>query len=218
MQHPALEKIEKENLSIQKERYDIVFRRRYQDDSDDVSLFTGISVPAVFRLDDTIPAVVEEEFDEMGRTRREFDTGPRSVVRVSRRGDRGLRTAARNQSMTVVNDEDGSWTDDDLSTSDSLDLASALTSLRESLLALFSDVKADDFRDPDLGIRKRFEEWRSKFGDEYANAFGGLALVGVWEFWARVEMALWNPFEVRLVSRLNYIPPRLIVTGSTSTD
>lgn len=151
----------------------------------------------MYRIDDSIPEIEEEEFDDLGRTRREFDKGPRSVVRISRRADRDQRTANRIPAPQLVVDDEGSWTDDDLGVSDSQDLASALTSLRESLLALFADVKADDFRDPDLGIRKRFEEWRSKFREEYANAFGGLALVGVWEFWARVEMALWNPFEVR---------------------
>lgn len=182
-----------------------MFRRRYEDDADDVALFTGQSVSAIYRLDDSVVEIEEEEFDELGRTRREFDKGPRSVVRISRRADRDRRTFDRIASRQAglpntggLADDDGGWTDDDLNVSDSLDLASALTSLRGSLTALFADVKADDFRDPDLGIRKRFEEWRGKFGEEYANAFGGLALVGVWEFWARVEMALWNPFEVGL--------------------
>lgn len=93
--------------------------------------------------------------------------------------------------------DDGEWTDDDLDPNDSRDLADALTGLREDLAAVFSDVKADDFRDPNRGVRERFEDWRTRFGEDYANAYGGLALVGVWEFWARVEMALWNPFEVR---------------------
>lgn len=209
-QHPSLEKIEKDNLAIQKERYDIVFRRRYEDDSDDVSLFTGASVSSTYRIDDSIPEIEEEEFDELGRTRREFDKGPRSVTRVSRRADRERRTADRREDASRRRDgeDDGTWTDDDLTVSDSIDLSAALTSLRESLLSLFSDVKADDFRNPDLGIRRRFEEWRSKFGEEYANAFGGLALVGVWEFWARVEMALWNPFEVSFT-----IPSSAILSG-----
>ena len=68
--------------------------------------------------------------------------------------------------------------------------------MRADLAGLFADVKADDFRDPNLGIRRKFDEWRTGFREEYDNAYGGLALVGVWEFWARVEMALWNPFEV----------------------
>lgn len=138
-------------------------------------------------------AEVEPEFDEMGRSRREDNTAPRSSVRVARRAARERRQMA---SSSSPNPDEDSFTDDELSAGDSTDLASAITSLKESLGLIFIDVKADDFRDPNLGIRKKFEEWRGKYGEEYRNAFGGLALVGVWEFWARVEMALWNPFEV----------------------
>lgn len=183
-------------MHIQKERYEIVNRRRYEDDSDDVSLFTGAQVPTAFSL---IPVVVTEatepEVDEMGRSRREDDTGPRSAVRIARRSARTRRIAVK-FSNSATQEEESTWTDDELSPGDSSDLGDALLSLRDSLGELFEDVKADDFRDPDLGIRRKFEEWRDKFGEEYQNAFGGLALVGVWEFWARVEMALWNPFEV----------------------
>lgn len=186
-QCPPLEKIEEDNLSIQRERYDIVSRRRYADDSDDVSLFTGSLVAPIFCLLPTSPA--PEELDEFGRTV-ENVAAPRSAARVARRAARERRVTTR------VNTADENWSDDELGEGDSVDMADALTSLRESLAGLFGDVKADDFRDPDLGIKSRFEAWREKFGEEYANAFGGLALVGVWEFWARVEMALWNPFEV----------------------
>lgn len=193
---PALEKIEKENLHIQKERYEIVNRRRYEDDSDDVSLFTGSQVPTTFSLvPDTAAVATEPEVDEMGRSRREDDTAPRSAVRIARRAARSRRIAVKYPN-SATSEEESTWTDDELSPGDSSDLGDALLSLRDSLGKLFEDVKADDFRDPDLGIRRKFEEWRDKFGEEYQNAFGGLALVGVWEFWARVEMALWNPFEV----------------------
>lgn len=122
--------------------------------------------------------------------------GVRSAVRVARRSARERRAAGRAVANGPEEEDAGAWTDDELSTGDAGDLADALKSLRESLASVFSDVKADDFRDPNLGIRRKFEEWREKFGEEYRNAFGGLAMVGVWEFWARVEMALWNPFEV----------------------
>jgi hypothetical protein len=178
---------------IQRERSDIVSRRRYVDDSDDVSLFTGTSVPTLYSPVALSPPRPMDAVDEYGRTVQD-PSDPRSSLRIARRSTREQRLAVRpNQ-----DEEESAWTDDELEPSDSADLSDALRSLRESLEGLFADVKADDFRDPNLGIRAKFEQWREKFGDEYGNAYGGLAMVGVWEFWARVEMALWNPFEVSL--------------------
>ena len=119
--------------------------------------------------------------DEFGRMRPD-EKAPRSEARLARRA---ARTARRPPSIPT--EDEGSWTDDELDASTSADLSSALVELRQSLADLFSDVKADNFRDPNLGIRKRFEEWRQSYSEEYQNAFGGLALVGVWEFWGRVE-------------------------------
>lgn len=130
----------------------------------------------------------------MGRSRREDDTAPLSSVRTARRAARERRIIHSAPPPSALTQDD--YTDDELSPGDATDLTSAIVSLKESLALIFSDVKSDDFRNPNLGIRKKFEEWRMNYGDEYRNAFGGLALVGVWEFWARVEMALWNPFEV----------------------
>lgn len=187
-------------MAIQKERYDIIARRRFEDDSDDVALFTGAAVPSTFTLrpadaDADVAEKQEEEVDELGRSKRD-ELAPRSTTRTARRAARERRRAARPPSLETGEEDSGTFTDDDLSTSDAADLSHALTGLRESLEGVFSDVKAEDFRDPNRGIRRRFEEWRERFGEEYRHAFGGLALVGVWEFWARVEMALWNPFEV----------------------
>ncbi|SCZ88564.1 BZ3500_MvSof-1268-A1-R1_Chr10-2g03001 [Microbotryum saponariae] len=213
---PALEKIEKENLAIQRERYEIVSRRRFEDDSDDVALFTGASVPSAFSLDPKASAEddedkdgEEEEVDEMGRsTRRTEDRfGPRSGARVARRSARERRLENRkalyqpNGIASTAEEDSAMWTDDDLISADSADLADALTSLQDLRKTLFEDVRVDDFRDPNLGIRKKFEEWRSTYREDYENAFGGLALVGVWEFWARVEMALWNPFGIDQLAR-----------------
>lgn len=205
-QYPLLEHIEKENLAIQKERYDIISRRHFEDDSDDVALFTGAAVPSSYKPPlaegEEPPAPTEPEVDEFGRAR-EDELAVRSAVRVARRSARARRAGARAAAGGKVEDA-GAWTDDELSSGDAGDLADALNSLRESLASIFADVKADDFRDPNLGIRRKFEEWKEKFGEEYRNAFGGLAMVGVWEFWARVEMALWNPFEVSCYLLLSF--------------
>ncbi|KAM0790089.1 hypothetical protein ACM66B_005417 [Microbotryomycetes sp. NB124-2] len=199
--YPQLERVEKENLAIQKERYDIVAKRRLQDDSDDVALFTGAHVKT-FRSSPTEQDGEAAEVDELGRTRPTEQLAPKSATRTARRQARQQRLTARG----VPEDDFGTVTDDELDSGDAADLQDALTSLRRSLSRLFDDVKADDFRDPNLGIRTKFQEWRSQFTEEYQNAFGGLALVGVWEFWARVEMAMWNPFEI---SQLAKSPPGL---------
>ncbi|KAM0752770.1 hypothetical protein T439DRAFT_342265 [Meredithblackwellia eburnea MCA 4105] len=207
--HALLEKIEKSNFSIQKERYEIVGKRRFADDSDDVALFTGATVSPVFVLkppgqeeEDEEEETTAPETDEFGRVKPD-EKAPRSAVREERRESRRRRSASK---LGNSGGAGGDGTDDELDVGDSQDLAAALSSLREDLVGVFSDVKADDFRDPNLGIRRKFEEWRAKFAEDYQNAFGGLALVGVWEFWARVEMAMWNPFGI---AQLVKTPPGL---------
>lgn len=147
-----------------------------------MSLFTGAHTHIVYSPP---PAPTDEEMqddkDEFGRTKAD-QKAPRSEGRTARRAAR----AGRRRS-TVSSEDHGAATDDELDLSTAADLSSALAELRQSLAELFSDVKAANFRDPNLGIRKRFEEWREKHGEEYQNAFGGLALVAVWEFWGRVE-------------------------------
>lgn len=56
-------------------------------------------------------------------------------------------------------------------------------------------MKAKDFLDPNLGLAKWFGEWRGKFGETYTGAWGGLGMVGAWEFWTRVEILAWDPLE-----------------------
>lgn len=55
---------------------------------------------------------------------------------------------------------------------------------------------AEDFRDPRVGLARRFALWRREYGEEYEGAFGGLGMVGAWEFWARGEMGDWDPLRV----------------------
>jgi len=195
---PQLEKIEGEYLNIQKERYEIVARRRLADDSDDVALFTGSSVPSDITSLTRLPDPSEE--DETMTTNSE-ELEPRSILRTTRRAERErryLETSASTSSSSYPDalPDAGYISDSSLTSGDSSDLSIALSSLHESLSSLFSDVKVDDYRDPNLAIRGKFEEWRKEYGEEYGMLYGGLGLVGVWEFWARVEMAGWNPFEV----------------------
>ena len=69
---------------------------------------------------------------------------------------------------------------------------------------LFADTKLPEFRDPTAvdedgaplrqSLVSRFSEWRARFTEDYNRAWGGLALASAWEFWARAEQALWDPF------------------------
>ncbi|KAG0659930.1 hypothetical protein C6P46_004870 [Rhodotorula mucilaginosa] len=195
---PQLERIEATLLSIQRERTALVTRRRFADDADDVALFTGASISPVFRLatagdgdtevqGERRPAIASAEEDDL--------PPPRSIVRTTRRAERERRFRERAR-PSGNNDGLGYDTDSELSAGDRSDLVEALTTAESDLASLFSDVKAPEFRDPNLVIRRRFEEWRQKYGEEYRMTFAGLSLAQVWEFWARVEMARWNPFEL----------------------
>lgn len=80
-------------------------------------------------------------------------------------------------------------------------------SLRSDLDGLLDDVKAPEYQDPDAmsnhtpqpssiptrdaphpsSIHTRFTEWRARYPEDYDGAWGGLALAGIWEFWALKE-------------------------------
>lgn len=85
----------------------------------------------------------------------------------------------------------------------------AFAERREKLLEeqehLLADTHAPEFRDPAAtaedgsphprSLVVRFGEWRASYADEYNLAYGGLALANAWEFWARRELALWDPLR-----------------------
>ncbi|GAA6020925.1 hypothetical protein JCM11491_000069 [Sporobolomyces phaffii] len=193
---PQLERIEKCYLDLQRERHDIIARRRLADDSDDVALFTGAKI-ATDRAE--LGSREEDPDDAMDGGRGGVDLAPRSIARNTRRAERQLRHAGAGASTSAYPDaltECGYGTDSSLSPTETSDLAAALADLSTSLAAVFTDVNVDDYRDPNLGIRRKFDEWRTLWREEYDAMFGALGMVGVWEFWARVEMSSWNPFEI----------------------
>lgn len=192
-QFPLLESIERDNLSIQRERLSIITRRRYEDDADDLSLFTGASVSA-----DLVPVAPDQNTDP---ALREYENAvkndPNSAIRSARRSDRSMRLGAERNARQV---EDGYTTEDVLSPFDAMDLNTAVTTMQSNLDKLFDDVQVDIWREAELGVGPRFLEWLSKYRDEYEKSYAGLSMIGVWEFWARVELSIWNPFAVSLLS------------------
>ncbi|KAL4245564.1 Intron Large complex component GCFC2-like protein [Abortiporus biennis] len=182
--YPQLESLEEEQLSLLQERYDMISQRRLADDEDDLSLFLGFLPPA--------PEEQEGATDELGRVM------PQSNVIA--RGERRSARTARHQKHLARNtnhkqEDDGFSTDSSLPSSDQEDYQLAIQKLSEKGKEILSDVRAKDFQDPKLGLAKWFGEWREKFSDTYTGAWGGLGMVGAWEFWVRLESLGWNPLE-----------------------
>lgn len=168
---------------ILKERCKMINERRRLDDEDDLSLFLG-NLPSV-------AAPENEERDELGRI---ISHANPAVARRDRTAAReGRRLARRAMSSSHETAEEGYSTDSSLPASDNTDLSAALTRLSTSAQAILADVQAADFKDPSVGLSKWFGQWRSKYGDIYTGAWGGLGLVGAWEFWVRLECVGWDP-------------------------
>ncbi|KAI0916948.1 hypothetical protein AcW2_007207 [Taiwanofungus camphoratus] len=182
--YPQLEKLENEHISLLKERADMTAQRRQDEDEDDLSLFLG-SLPQT--------QTQEDELDELGRV------VPRVNAAATRRERLNARKARRTKRHAAgrgqEQEEEGYSTDSSLPSSDAADYKTALGNLLLDAKNIMSDVKAEEFRDPSRGLGKWFGEWRERFGDSYTGAWGGLAMVGAWEFWTRLEILGWNPLE-----------------------
>ncbi len=166
----------------------MLVQRRIADDEDDLSLFLNIPPPPD-----------GEKVDDMGRT---IAYGPHAPQREARRAARQARfthSTSRTPpkvSITSLEDLMGYSTDADLSTSSQEDYIAAREQLSAKVSSLLEDVKSEEFRDPVEGLAKRFNGWRTSFQDSYTGAWGGLGLVGAWEWWARLEIAGWDPLDV----------------------
>ncbi|KAF8685713.1 Pkinase protein [Rhizoctonia solani] len=176
---PKIEKIEEEFISLLAERAEMISKRRLDDMSDDLSLFLGA------------PSAGEEMevVDELGRTV-PSSTAPQSAVRRVRREARQSRRSTR---PSHAEDQEGYSTDGSLGSSDAQDLTQAIALCRTKASSVFSDVTAEEFRDPRKGVAKWFGEWRERWGDSYTGAWGGLGVVGAWEMWVRLEVLVWDP-------------------------
>ncbi|KZT57254.1 hypothetical protein CALCODRAFT_496388 [Calocera cornea HHB12733] len=188
---PLLEKLEDEQISLLSERAGMINQRRQEDDSDDVALFLGI--PHTRPLsDDQTDAADGLGGAPAGDSAYSATRRGRRLARMSRRSSRPPRTINKQYGRE---EEEGFSTDSDLPPGENADLLAALGDLSERVSTLLSDVRSEEFRDPRKGVGRRFSAWRERSKDEYENAWGGLAAVGAWEFWARLEMAGWNPLD-----------------------
>lgn len=95
--------------------------------------------------------------------------------------------------VTMPPDTSAQW----LSAEEQGSFAAAKEELYTQYAHVMADVQAPEFQDPATdtpgALAQRFDEWRSRFPKEYDLAWGGLALANAWDFWARYELALWDP-------------------------
>ncbi|KAH9936526.1 GCFC-domain-containing protein [Fomitopsis serialis] len=182
--YPELEKLEDEQVYLLKERADMVAQRRRAEDEDDLSLVLG-----------TLPqaAPTGDEVDDLGRLVPHTNSATARRARLDERAKRRLLRRAGGKAQS--NEEEGYSTDSSLPPSDAADYQTAMSRLVRDGRAIMSDVQADEFKDPNRGLGKWFGGWRTRFGDSYTGAWGGLGMVGAWEFWARLEILGWNPLE-----------------------
>ncbi|KAI9512388.1 nineteen complex-related protein 2-domain-containing protein [Russula earlei] len=181
---PRVENLENVHISILKERRDMIQARRRAENEDDLSLFLG-SPPALLHNG-------MEQLDEIGGSISRLNP---EAARDDRRTARAARRALRQKNGYGDEDKEDYSTDATLPPSAAADYLAALQQLSRQRDEILSDVKVREFRDPKLGIGARFALWRERFDESYVGAWGGLGLVGAWEFWTRLEMLGWNPFE-----------------------
>lgn len=180
-QYPLLEKLEEEHISLLRERFDMISTRRRAEDEDDLSAFIGpLPIPPP---SDSEP----EQTDELGRI---IPKPNPAIQKIQRRAARQARRQARQRRRET---EEGYSTDSELPSSDQTSYRAALASLASRTKDVLADVKAEEFRDPAKG---GWAVWRERFTESYVGAWGGLGVVSVWEFWARLECVGWDCIEV----------------------
>lgn len=181
-----LEKLEDEHISLLHERLQLITQRREADDRDDLTAFFG-PLPVL----DGSNTGLEEEKDEFGRV---IPKPSPAALQKERRIARQSRHQKRMQRRSRAQpDEEGYSTDSSLPPSDASDYASAISSLSQRTKAILADVRAEEFRNP---TGAKWNAWREKYGDSYRNAWGGLGVVSVWEFWVRLELVGWDCIQV----------------------
>ncbi|CAG8448617.1 2100_t:CDS:10 [Ambispora leptoticha] len=104
-----------------------------------------------------------------------------------------IRTLVKNKGQADIAEEEGLSTDDELEETEKNEILSKIGLISEQHTELFSDVR-DEFKSISL-IKSKFEEWKSEYREEYLKAYGGLSLPGVFEFYIRYELLLWDPFK-----------------------
>ncbi|PWN27113.1 hypothetical protein BDZ90DRAFT_232673 [Jaminaea rosea] len=196
----GLEEVEVEWDEVLMKRVALVQGVRAREMEDELSLFWGVSgkslLPARNSAKDKKMGDMEEDDENgaAGTTQKEHapvnDGDATSPLRAQRR-ESGPVPA--NQSAAVLREVV-------LAPADLAAFTQAQSALHSRLTSLLSSVKAPEFLWPAVtieggqphpsSVHSRFHEWRRRYPQDYAQSWGSLALAGIWEFWARKEVAL----------------------------
>ncbi|CAO1634033.1 unnamed protein product [Sympodiomycopsis kandeliae] len=201
--NPILQEVEQDWTRLLAQRTRLLQRKRAKDIEDDLSLWWGVSSYSILppgtrgAVGDSEDAMNLDATDENHHVQEEsptIDGDAQSLIRQERRSHRSK----------------GSNTIDILSDADQASFEQAATPIEQRLSTLMADVRAPEFSHPDAvvegtgseealirhpsSVYNRFLEWRRRYPSDFNGAWGGLAYAGVWEFWTRKELALWDPF------------------------
>ncbi|WFD18042.1 hypothetical protein MCAP1_000254 [Malassezia caprae] len=169
---PLLETLEHNTMALLADRTVTRQRARMQAMEDDIALVYGVSPTSLW-----VPRTGAAQHVRLV----DADGAWNSPVRQAR-----ARTA-------VPPDTSVQW----LSAEEQGSFTAAKEELYTQHAHVMADVQALEFQDPAAdtpgALVQRFGEWRSRFPKEYDLAWGGLALANTWDFWARYELALWDP-------------------------
>ncbi|CAG8456080.1 9433_t:CDS:10 [Racocetra fulgida] len=176
---PTLEKLESDIDAMLKERTERIMKRIMEDDSDDLVLFSNDYQNELGRVKP--PASVSFSVSDTTRQRRRQQRDKRRSKRLQR------------DMEDEVKMEEGLSTDDELGEADDRDMATKIDEISYHKTKLFEDV-IDDFKSIYL-VKSKFDTWKKEFSEDYAKAYGDLSLPGVFEFYVRYEILLWETFK-----------------------
>lgn len=177
---PRLEEIEADWKGVLVERAEMVERAMITTMTDKVCLFHGIPSQGLQPTNDT---------NENGNSERKVELDPAAD------GD------ALSQTRETRRGAASSFNTAELNPSDAAAFEIAQKDIQRRLRQLVDDVKAPEFTDPgvrlDLKLHPsslvaRFNQWKKLYPEEYASAWGGLTLAGIWDFWIRKDLCGWD--------------------------
>ncbi|KAI8981087.1 nineteen complex-related protein 2-domain-containing protein [Pilobolus umbonatus] len=184
---PELERLESEAHDIINTRSDIALSRKWQDGLDDLFLFRDMSKTS---LDEEMSNADTEEIDEFGRVR---ELRHSETARQRRRKERMNRLSRYMHDSEDRLKEEGLWTDDDMQEDYNEQRQFKLKDIQTNQIdVMMTDVK-EEFKSLELVMHK-FEDWKTKYNDDYQKAYGSLSIPTAFEFYIRMELISWDPF------------------------
>ncbi|KAI8140281.1 nineteen complex-related protein 2-domain-containing protein [Fennellomyces sp. T-0311] len=174
---PKLEALEQEAHDIIATKYDVVTKRRWRDDLDDLHEFAKVPEQPQ-----------DEEMDEFGRGEEMRNS---DSVRQRRKIERQQRIAAQDGLADIQ--EQGLWTDDEMPEEWDAQRDQKLDNITSGKVEEMLEDVGEEFGSLEM-VKNKFEAWKTNFFDDYSKAFGSLSLPGAFEFYVRCELVTWNPF------------------------